>query len=300
MARLGLYSSGLTAGASRIAAPGKRSIGHGVALVRRPAEHRLLENRLAVDGVGEAPAERSVPEHRVSPVQRDEVDQGLGVTADLDLGVGREGRDLISRHVGREADLALRQGPDQGAGMAVSDLSDSPDLGRRRRRTAGGVGAQLQLDRAIGRGDAAKQPVGHQQPLLLERGHAAVDPGMSRTDRPFEPGAQLDQGPIEPDLDASLVGRLDPVHQVGPPRLELERVGIAPVDECPGHIHGRDLPRPIGPGDPRAKAKDQPPAQVGGLEGRRELARDLALLRLVAVGREDGPEEEAGQACIRR
>ena len=41
---------------------------------------------------------------------------------------------------------------------------------------------------------------------------------------PVEPGAQPEQRPLQPDLDAGLVGRLDPVEQVGPARLVLRRV----------------------------------------------------------------------------
>ena len=292
----------LDSGGIGIAALGERPIGHGVARVRRPMEQSLLEKHAAIDRLREAPAERAVPQDRVPAVERDQVNQGLGVSADLDLGCGLEGRDLIGGYMSRQADLALDQGSDHGPGVRKAKLSNPPDrcprggLGRAGDCTKGAA----QLNRTVRRRDAQKRAVADEQATLLHGGHPAVDPGVRRADRPLEPGTQLEEGSIEPDLDAGVVGRFDPVEQVGPPRLELGELGSLRSMSARATSAAVTWRDPIGPGNSAAAAGRS--ADGPGLTFPRppRAARGLACPGLVAVGREDRPIEQPAHTRIGR
>src|SRR5271157_2616463 len=144
----------------------------------------------------------------------------MRVSSDLDVGSGLEGCDLVGGNMSRHADLALDQGSDHGPGMRIAKLPDSADRwhgGGRRRAGDFTVGA-AQLDRTVRRRDAQKRAVADELTTLLHGGHPAVNPCVRRADWPLEPGTQLVEGSIEPDLDPGVVGRFDTVEQVGPPR----------------------------------------------------------------------------------
>ena len=141
--------------------------------------------------------------------------------------------------------------------------------------------------------EAAIDAVGDEDAILGRDGDAAVDPGVGRADRPEQPAARLQGGMVEPDLDAGLVAHLDPIEQVGPPRLVARR--IAGRSARSGRGPGR-WPRPAGsrrttsaPGRRRITSR-RPRSDVS--IGRRELAGPLALPGLLVVRREDRPVEQ--------
>src|SRR5208283_2158967 len=192
------------------------------------------------------------------------VNQGMRVSPDLDAGSGLEDCDLIGWNMSRQADLALDQGSDHGPGMWKAKLPYSADRchgGGCRRAGDFTVGA-AQLDRTVRRRNAQKQAVADELTTLLHGGHPAVNPCVRRADWPLEPGTQLVEGTVEPDLDPGVVGRFDTVEQVGPPRLELGRAGIAAIDERPRHVRGGHLAGSIGPGNSAPQPEDQATTQV--------------------------------------
>ena len=99
---------------------------------------------------------------------------------------------------------------------------------------------------------------------------------------------------------ASLVGDLDPVEQVGPPRVVPQRMGIGAIDQVAPHVDRRDRPRAVGPVKARPDLQNQATAQIGRFDRRGKLAGLLPLPRVVVVAGQDRAIQQPADALVGR
>ena len=104
-----------------------------------------------------------------------------------------------------------------------------------------------QLDAISASERAAEETVGDQGAVAAVEVTRPSKPAWAGPDRSQQPRPAFERRVVEPQLQASLVGDLDAIEQIGPARVVPQGMRIGSIDQVTAHVDRRDRTRAVGP-----------------------------------------------------